>query len=107
MHDRPAFELEVFTWGAPDRLDVAGTFVGASGVPTDAPVLVVHGEGAPHRLPVASGPSGTCEDGQQWSATFVWQTAPMPFDAARLELGDDFVVELPQPGGTGAEDDRV
>jgi methyl-accepting chemotaxis protein len=72
-------------------------------MPTAAPVLVVRGDGATHRLPAASGPSGAPEDGQPWTATFVWQTAPVPFNAAQLELGDDFVVELPQPGETDGE----
>jgi hypothetical protein len=106
--ERPAFELELFEWGAPDRLDVAGRFVGVREAPADAPVLVVRGAEAVHRLPALSdGLSRPPEDGKRWTATFVWQTAPVPFDGAQLELGADIVVELPQPGPKGFEPPRV
>src|SRR4051794_12647404 len=52
---RANFELERFTWGAPDRLELCGTFAGLRDIPVDAPVLVVSGPETMHRLPVVPG----------------------------------------------------
>jgi hypothetical protein len=93
------FELERFEWGAPDRLELAGTFAGLHDVPPDDAALVVRGGGLTHRLAVdPASVSGPPEDGRRWEATFAWREAPVPFDAAELSLGDRLVVELPQPG---------
>jgi hypothetical protein len=93
------FELERFEWGAPDRLELAGTFAGLHDVAPDDAALVVRGGGLTHRLAVdPASVSGPPEDGRRWEAAFAWREAPVPFDAAELSLGDRLVVELPQPG---------
>jgi hypothetical protein len=92
------FELGRFTWEAPDRLEVVGTFIGLSDRALAEPALVVHGSGRTHRLPaVPASLSGSPMDRQQWSGTFAWQEAPAPFDAAELAFGGELVVELPEP----------
>jgi hypothetical protein len=94
--DRELFELSRFVWGAPDQLEVAGTFVGLREPPEDAPVLVVHGSDGTHRLPAVT--ENRPEEGQRWVAAFAWQEAPVAFETAELEFGPDCVVELPEPG---------
>jgi hypothetical protein len=95
---RATFELERFAWGAPDRLQVAGRFTGLGDVPQGDPVLVVWGPEREHRLQaVPESLSGSLEDGSSWSAEFAWQEPPVAFDVARLELGPEIVVELPEP----------
>src|SRR5918999_2061009 len=92
------FELERFVWGAPDRLEISGTFAGVGDPPAGSPLLVVRGNGDTHRLPaVLDSVSGPPADGHRWLAAFAWLEAPVAFDAAVLELGD-LVVELPEPG---------
>jgi hypothetical protein len=93
------FELEQFVWGAPDRLRISGRFVGLGDASPAAPVLVVPGPERMHRLPaVPDSLSGPPEDGGPWSAEFAWHEPPVAFDAAKLELGPEIVVELPGPG---------
>jgi hypothetical protein len=95
---RATFELERFAWGAPDRLEVSGTFVGLRDAPPDPPVLVVHSRERTHRLrAVPDGFSGPPQDGQPWRAQFACQEPPVVFEAAELELGADIVVGLPEP----------
>ena len=95
---RPIFELARFTWGAPDRLELAGRFVGLSDLPAGAPSLVINGPDGVHRLPVVPDSlSGPPEAGGRWEAVFAWQEAPVAFEVAKLEFGDDIVVELPEP----------
>ena len=97
---RPSFELARFAWGAPDRLELSGTFVGVPDVPADAPTLVISGANGVHRLPVVpESIAGPPEDGRRWEAVFAWQEAPVAFEVAELQFGDDIVVELPEPGG--------
>lgn len=96
------FELERFSWGAPDRLELSGTFAGLRQTPAAPPVLVVRGAEATHRLAAAPAEeSGAPENGQPWHASFVWREAPTGFEHASLELGDDIVVDLPDPGWDG------
>ena len=97
---RPIFELARFAWGAPDRLELSGRFVGVPDVPADAPTLVISGANGVHRLPVVpESVSGPPEDGRRWDAVFAWQEPPVAFEVAELQFGDDMVVELPEPGG--------
>ena len=98
--DHPTFELKRFVWVTPDRLAVSGTFGGLGETPAEAPpVLVLHEGESVHRLPaIADSVDGPPEDGQIWQAAFAWQDAPVAFDVAELKLGDDLVVELPEPG---------
>ena len=93
------FELERFVWGAPDRLRVSGRFMGLGHAAPADPVLVVRGHERMHRLQaLPDSLSGPPEEGSLWSAEFAWQEPPVAFDAAKLELGPDVVVELPGPG---------
>jgi hypothetical protein len=103
------FALARFAWTAPDRLDVAGTFVALQGAPTGEPALVVRGAGGWRHLPVvADGETGAPRPGEPWHATFAWQEAPTPFDVAQLAFGDDLYVRLPEPtAGDDADADRV
>jgi hypothetical protein len=96
----PTFELKRFDWLSPDRLGVTGTFRGLGETLTEAsPVLVLHEGESVHRLPaISDSVDGPPQDGQVWQAEFAWQDAPVAFDVAELELGDDLVVELPDPG---------
>jgi hypothetical protein len=102
LRSTATFELESFSWNGPDRLELTGRFDGLGDAPAGAPVLVVRGRDTAHRLPaVDDGRRGPPADGQRWSAVFAWQQAPIPFDDAELELGDELVVGLPSPGGRG------
>ena len=100
---RARFALERFAWGAPDRLELAGTFTGLDEPDAPAPpVLVLSGAGHTHRLRARGRRSGAPEDGQPWRAAFVWEEPPAAFDAAVLQLGGDLAVELPEPGDADA-----
>jgi hypothetical protein len=93
------FVLERFAWGAPERLEVVGSFAGLHDAPTADPELVVHGGGQSHRLPVV--PESRPEppvDGRRWRADFAWTVPPVPFESADLVFGDDMLVALPIPG---------
>jgi hypothetical protein len=93
------FALERFAWGAPDRLELTGTFDGLDDPPAGAAVLVLAGPTGTYRLTAAPGDvSGAPANGEPWFAAFVWHEAPAAFDAAVLELGDDLAVDLPAPG---------
>ncbi|HET8949979.1 MAG TPA: hypothetical protein VFN44_05700 [Solirubrobacteraceae bacterium] len=97
--DGPTFVIERFGWGAPDRLEVSGTFSGLATETSPGAVLTVVGEDGPHRLPAidqvdAEAPT----DGARWAAAFSWREAPVAFDRARLELGTSLAVDLPAPG---------
>lgn len=99
----PAFVVERFDWGAPDRLELAGTFADVDAEAISEPVLAVHGGDGVHRLPAveqdgAAGPDG---DGR-WAAAFAWLEAPVAFQTAELELGGGLTVALPEPGATVA-----
>ncbi len=98
--DGPRFALERFAWGAPDRLELAGTFFGISDAPMAEPVLTVQGPKGTYRLPAVQNGVGSPADGAPWAAAFAWLEAPVAFDRARLELGGVLAVELPGPGET-------
>ena len=99
----PTFVLDRFDWGAPDRLELAGTFSGIDGAPSAEPVLTVEGPDGPRRLPALQDGDGdgAPADGAPWSAAFAWLEAPVAFDRARLELGKTLAVDLPAPGEAG------
>jgi len=90
------FELKRFVWATPDRLEIDGRFVGLGGSPTGHPVLVLRGPERTHRLPAVNGGTSV-GDGENWHAAFAWQEAPTAFGAAELELGDELLVQLPEP----------
>jgi hypothetical protein len=89
------FELDRFTWAAPDRLELAGRFAGIGETPGDA-ILVVRGLDWVQRLPAVPGTEPPDEHGR-WRAVFAWLEAPAAFDGATLELGDELSVDLPAP----------
>ena len=89
-------ELARFAWGAPDRLEVAGTFTGLDAEGAAPAVLILSGAGRTHRL-LAAG-DGAPEDGRPWRAAFVWEDAPEAFETAVLQVGDELAVDLPEPG---------
>ena len=97
--DGPTFMVERFVWGAPDRLEVAGTFSGLAAETLGGAVLTVVGEDGARRLPaIGNGDAAPPADGAPWVAEFAWLEAPVAFDRARLELGAGLAVELPAPG---------
>jgi hypothetical protein len=110
MQPRPtdacSFALERFAWGAPDRLELAGTFAGLERSPSELPVLILSGAERTHRLPAAA-VSGAPENGRPWRAAFVWQEAPAAFEAVMLQLGGELAVDLPEPGEGGAAPENV
>ena len=96
--EHPMFELARFAWGAPDRLELSGKFIGLPDLPEEPPTLVISGDDGVHRLPVVPESfSGPPEDGRRWDAVFAWQEPPVAFAFAELEIGSDIVVELPEP----------
>jgi hypothetical protein len=98
---RATFELERFSWDAPDCLGVSGTFTGLGDAPEGEPVLLVCSGDRKLRLPaVAETLSGPPADGHPWQARFAWQEAPVAFDAVTLVLGEEVTIELPEPGAT-------
>ena len=56
-----------------------------------------------HRLlAIADSLDGPPEDGQSGRRPFARRDAPVAFDVAELELGEDLVIELPDPGEEAA-----
>jgi hypothetical protein len=95
------FELDAFSWSAPDELDLAGRFTGLDPADDHTPALVVYGGGETHRLmALHENAMWPPADGEPWRASFSWDEPPTPVDAAELEIGE-LVVGLPEPG-TGA-----
>jgi len=89
------FRLERFEWAEPDRLEIAGSFTGID-APSEPPTLVVHGTDGARRLTGVLGEPASAEG--PWSAAFLWNEAPVPFESAELELGGGLSVELSAPG---------
>ena len=89
------FELDRFTWAAPDRLELSGRFTGIGDAPGDA-VLVVRGLDWVQRLPAVPDTEPPDTSGR-WRAAFAWLEAPAAFDGATHELGGELSVELPAP----------
>ncbi len=103
--EEPSFKLERFGWGAPDRLELSGTFAGLSIAPGDRPELVLAGADGTHRLPAAfDEEAGEVENDRLWHVAFVWQDEPAAFSSATLELGA-LAVELPEPDDGAPPDD--
>src|SRR5690349_20356 len=98
---RATFDLERFSWGTPDRLEVSGTFAGIGDAPAGEPVLVVRAADREVRLPaVAETVTGPPADGRPWQAHFAWQEAPFAFETATLAVGEDMAIDLPEPGAS-------
>jgi multidrug resistance efflux pump len=90
------FELKRFGWATPDRLEIDGRFIGLDDPPEAEPVLVLHGAERTHRLPAVAADALDAA-AEHWHAAFVWQETPTAFDTAQLELGDELLVDLPEP----------
>jgi hypothetical protein len=91
-----SFTLERLGWNAPDRLELSGWFSGLDAAPPGAPALIARCGDESHRLDAVPGSfSWPPEDGLRWCAVFAWKEAPVPFDAAALELGGETMVDLP------------
>jgi hypothetical protein len=93
------FQLDRFEWATPDRLEIAGSFAGIE-PPSMAPTLVVAGADGERRLTAT--PVDSPVDGEQWTAAFLWQEPPVPFEQVELELGDGLSIALPAPGSSDA-----
>src|SRR3954451_7883050 len=92
------FQLERFTWRAPDRVAVSGRFVGVLDLPSVAPELVVRADGVEQRIPAIPGSAkGAFGDGDGWQVDFQWREPPIAFDTAILTFGQQLSVALPQP----------
>src|SRR3954465_8493776 len=78
------FQLDRFEWAAPDRLEIAGSFAGIE-PPSMAPTLVVGAADGPRRLTAT--PVDSPVDGEHWTAAFLWQEPPVPFEQVELERG--------------------
>ena len=93
----PTFTVEHFGWGAPDRLEVTGTFSGLEASPPAEAVLTVFGEDGAHRLPAIDDDGARTVDGARLTASFAWLETPVAFQHARLELGRRLAVDLLAP----------
>jgi hypothetical protein len=93
------FELEHFTWGGPDRLEVVGRFTGLDESEAGEPTLTVRGPDGVQRLEAVPGSVSGSPGGGRWRAEFAWREAPAAFEVAELELGEHLVVVLPDPTG--------
>jgi hypothetical protein len=91
-----SFELKRFVWATPDRLEIDGRFVGLGDAPHGDPMLVLRGNKRTHRLPAVAA-DDLPGDGERWHAAFEWLEPPTAFETAELELGDELVIELPEP----------
>jgi len=87
-----SFTLLRFEWTPPDRLDVAGTWVGVENGDLSNATLILHGPRSVHRLEPVQGVSGHMRN---WSAVFSWPGDPESVERAELVLGSTLVVELP------------
>jgi hypothetical protein len=109
-----SFALERFEWATPDLLEVSGRFSSVPQAAVAEPVLIVRSGDGTHRLGIApqSGPRPARVGlrrfgGGQWRALFAWSGPPRSVEAAALELGEEFIVELPPPGATKRTGRRV
>ena len=93
----PTFTVEHFGWGAPDRLEVTGTFSGLEANPPAEAVLTVFGDDGAHRLPAIDEDGARKVDGARLTASFAWLETPVAFQHARLELGRSLAVDLLAP----------
>jgi hypothetical protein len=89
------FELAVFGWAGPDRLDIGGRWRGVRAGELAPPELVVRHDGRTLRLPALEREGPQPPPSEQWSANFEWKAGPVALDAPRLEFPDGKVVELP------------
>jgi hypothetical protein len=78
-------------WASPDRLGIEGRFVGSGEPPDGEYVLVLHGPDGEQRIRATDRQAG--DDGS-WSAVFVWDTPPIAFETAELEVGDAATIVL-------------
>ena len=95
----PAFVVERFE-SAGDRLEVAGHWRGLRGRRFVRPVLWLHqGESRRRLVAVLDHKPWDAGDGIPWIAAFPWDGEKLVAERAELEVGREWVVELPVPGG--------
>src|SRR3954447_8258495 len=94
--DGVTFLLEQLEWRTSDRLELLGRWSGIDGERLRDATLVVHGNGASHRLEAMPwSVAGRAVPGQRWRAVFAWSgDGPLAFESAELEIGADLVVDL-------------
>ncbi len=93
-----AFRLERFEWTSRHRLELVGRWSGLGGRRLGQPTLIVRHGGATHRLPAtADDPEATEPGTDLWRAVFAWEDEPAAFDETQLEIGRNFIVDLPPP----------
>src|SRR3954454_18597843 len=97
--DQLAFELERFEWLTDDRLEITGRWYGVRGLRFVRPTLHARAGGRRRRMialldhkPWAADTEGL------WTAAFAWRGPREDITSARLEVGPDVVVDLPEPG---------
>ena len=94
----PSFVVERFEV-AGDRLEVTGHWSGLRGRRFVRPVLWLHRGDARRRLvAVLEHKPWAVDDGDPWIAAFAWKGGKLDADRAELEVGREWVVELPVPG---------
>jgi hypothetical protein len=94
------FEVERFEWTAAGRLEVEGRWFGLRGRRFLRPTLDVEVDGAAHRmLAVLEHKPWAADDGDDWTAAFVWHGDPVELAGAELTVAPNLAVELPPPAG--------
>lgn len=94
----PSFVLERFEVSG-DRLEVAGHWRGLRGRRFVRPVLWLHrGEDRRRLVAVLDHKPWAADDGEAWIAAFAWKGGKLDAERAELEVGREWVVDLPLPG---------
>ncbi|MFL5886369.1 MAG: hypothetical protein ACJ77M_14955 [Thermoleophilaceae bacterium] len=103
--DTASFDLERFEWTAPDRVEVAGHWLGVRGLRFMRPTLELRTEdGERHRLlALLEHKPWASEDGREWVAAFPWKGERVQLASAELAAGPSVTVELPLPGGRSSK----
>src|SRR4051794_7885403 len=92
--------LEVirFEWAKPDRIELVGVWTGLRAQRFMRPTLVLERDGEWIRLlALLEHKPWQAADGEQWTAAFAWDEAPVKFDSADLNVASGIDVKLPPP----------
>ena len=93
-----SFEVESFEWVDTDRLQVTGRWYGLRGHRFVRPVLVVQaGDEQRRMLAMLEHKPWAADDGEEWTAAFPWEGAPVELTAAELAVAPSLAVDLPVP----------
>jgi len=100
-----SFEVERFEWVDAGRLEVSGRWYGLRGHRFVRPVLVVQaGDEQRRMLAMLEHKPWAADDGEEWTAAFPWEGAPLELSSAELAVAPSLAVDLPVPrvpGGRG------